>query len=137
MLGVSSKTLTAYNVSTLMCNKLAGFKKPARMFENNVRKALSARFVVEDEVCFDGCVSPKGYPLRFDFYIRALGLLVEADGSQHKHGHPWHSEYHSECDRIKDKFAATNGFGLVRIPYSKRVNSEYVFKFLETAVATT
>lgn len=137
-LGISSKTLVAYGVSTLMCNKDAGFKKPARAFENKVQEALCQRFgSVESEVIFPGCDSPKGHPLRFDFYVASEALLIEADGSQHKEGHPWHREYHSTCDGIKEAFATARGLRLVRIPYSKRVTPEYVFRFLETATATT
>lgn len=137
-LGISSKTLVSYGVSTLMCNKEAGFKKPARAFENKVYEALCTRFKhVEIEATFPGCKSPKGHLLRFDFYVESESLLVEADGSQHKAGHPWHREYHSQCDGIKATFAAEHGMRLVRVPYSKRVTPEYVFRFLETSAATT
>jgi hypothetical protein len=137
-LGVSSKTLVAYGVSTLMCNKQAGFKKPSRVFESKVYEALCTRFNhVATEATFPECKSPKGYPLRFDFYVESESLLIEADGSQHKAGHPWHREYHLQCDGIKDAFAADNGMRLVRVPYSKRVTPEYVFRFLETSAATT
>lgn len=136
-LSVSSKTLTAFGVSTLACNKAAGYKKPARLFENMVLSALETKFDVVSEVSFDGCLSPNGHPLRFDFYVKEDGLLIEADGSQHRKGHPWHKPYHSECDKIKNDFAAKSGLRLVRIPYTKRVTPEYVFRALETNVATT
>lgn len=136
-LKISSKTLTAFGVSTLACNKLAGFKKPARIFENRVLSVLVSKYAVETEVEFDGCLSPKGYPLRIDFFVPSLNMAIEADGSQHDSKHPWHKPYHSECDKIKNDFFLKNGIQLFRIPYTKRVTAKYVFNILETKVATT
>lgn len=136
-LSVSSKTLNAYGVSTLECNKIAGYKMPSRCFENAILEVLTTKFSVKTEVKFDDCLSPKGVPLRFDFYVEDRALLIEADGSQHKAGHPWHRPYHAECDAIKEAYAELNGMRLIRIPYSKRVTSRYVFSFLETKTATT
>ena len=134
---ISSKTLTAYGVSTLACNKTAGFNRPARYFENLVFEILSKRFKVMREVSFDGCVSPKGALLRFDYFVEDEGLLIEADGSQHKAGHPWHRDYHSVCDATKQEYAKANGLRLVRIPYTKRLTPQYLFNALETKTATT
>ena len=134
---ISSKTLTTYNVSVLECNRIAGFKKPSRIFENMILSILQERFVVETEVKFSNCLSPKGALLRFDFYLRGENVLIEADGSQHKDGHPWYRSYNKECDEIKDAWARKQGIHLIRIPYSKRVSKQYVFQFLEVVVATT
>jgi len=136
-LSVSSKTLSAYNVSTLECNRIAGHRKPSRIFENKVLQALESRFEVVPEATFSECVSPKGYPLRFDFYVPSERLLIEADGTQHRQGHPWHRDYHTECDKAKEAFAASSGMRLIRIRYTKRVTPEYVFSFLETLPTTT
>ena len=130
-IGISNKTLSKFNVSTLTCNRNAGFKRPKRLFENLVLDVLEEHFEVVREVEFDGCVSPKGFNLRFDFMLEGTSVLVEADGSQHaSKKHPWASIYYQECDRIKDRFAEENGYLLIRIPYSKRVDYDYVMSFI-------
>jgi len=138
-LSVSSKTLSKFNVSVLSCNKLAGFKKPHRIFERNVQKHLEVHWDVETEVVFDSLLSPKGYLLRYDFRLLGTNVLVEADGSQHKDkNNPWWSEYLAECDKLKNEFAKENGFVLVRIPYTKRADYDYVMRHMvEAGKATT
>ena len=88
---------------------------------------------VKKEQSFDGCESPKGYPLRFDFFMPEHKLLIEADGDQHKEGANGNTPYMVECDNIKNVFAAHSEFILVRIPYVKRVTRDHVVSFLTTA----
>lgn len=137
-LQISSKTPVKFNVSVVSCNRLEGFKRPSkRMFENRVGEALEMKFEVEREVSFDWCVSPRGHPLRYDFNLVGKNILVEADGSQHKPGHPWSSEYYRTCDELKRCRAEENGYVLIRIPYTKRVTPEYVLDHIAEAHKAT
>ena len=67
-------------------------------------------------------VSVGGRSLSFDFWVPELGLLVEADGLLHEqawndaHGHS-KLEAQQANDRIKDEWAARNGYTLFRIPH--------------------
>jgi very-short-patch-repair endonuclease len=69
------------------------------------------------EVEFDKCVNPKTkQKLRFDFYIPSLNCLLEYDGLK----------YHSSKDQIyrdsiKNRFAKNNGFILIRIQGSAKI----------------
>ena len=60
------------------------------------------------EVCFEGLISSKGFPLRFDFYIPRQNLLIEYDGYHHD------SKIVTEIDLIKNDFALKNRIVLKR-----------------------
>jgi hypothetical protein len=67
-------------------------------------------------------VSVGGRSLSFDFWVPELGLLVEADGLLHEQA--WNDahgrsklEAQQANDRIKDEWAARNGYTLFRIPH--------------------
>lgn len=80
---------------------------------------------------FEDLLSPKGYSLRFDFYIPSHDILVEADGSQHTDvAHPYYTDYTATCDKIKDSWCAEKGKTLIRIPYTKNVTKEYIDSFI-------
>jgi very-short-patch-repair endonuclease len=61
------------------------------------------------------------WPLRFDFFIERLNVLVEADGPQHvskeRQGRFDHKRTKAS-DMIKQDYADRNGLVLLRIPYS-------------------
>lgn len=137
VLKISSKTLTKHNVSVLNENRSFGFRPNKRHFEDSVGKVLGEIFGLEREVSFDWCKSPKGYPLTFDFQISGSKVLIEADGYQHKKGHPWHTDYTAQCDGIKDVETQRNGFVLVRIPYTRRVTRKYVMKQFAATLGAT
>lgn len=137
-LQISSKTLTAYNVSIIECNKLAGFKQPRRFFEQLVYEVLADIYDVRREVSFETCLSPKGNLLRFDFMLIGANVLIEADGDQHKEReNSWWSSYRQLCDEIKNKYAKDEGFILIRIPYQNILTKEYVLSYLAEAYKTT
>lgn len=136
-LGVSSKTFSRYNISSLACNREAGFKRPKRVFENLIGDILEAHFEVEKEVTFDDCLSPKGFPLRYDFRLLGTNVLIEADGNQHKPNSNWGSDYYRECDKIKTDYAKANDFILIRIPYTKRVTYDKVMSAVTAACKAT
>lgn len=96
---------------------------------HNFLKSLDIDF--ERQKTFPNCKNK--WKLRFDFYFR-LGdtqFLIEYDGQQHFDG--WNAshdnlaeiQYH---DAIKTAFAASNGFILIRIPYTEFDNIESILK---------
>lgn len=131
-LHISCKTLTKYKISILQINKSLGYKKPQSMFEYLVGMYIDELFKdVEYQKTFPDCLSPKGYELRYDFYISSCNLLIEADGTQHyDKTNPNYNEYASMCDDIKDKYALDNNINLIRIPYIKKVTKQYVLNYL-------
>jgi very-short-patch-repair endonuclease len=61
------------------------------------------------------------YPLRFDFFLPSLSLLIEVDGAQHGREWPGRTEslaVNQDRDAIKDRWANENGYRLVRIPHT-------------------
>jgi hypothetical protein len=74
---------------------------------------------------FKNCLSKKGYPLIFDFYLPDCNTLIEYDGECHfkcgwvrKHViNPQELKYIKDKDKIKTKYAKDNGIVLIRIPY--------------------
>ena len=79
------------------------------------------------EYKFKGCVSPKGNPLKFDFYLPEYNIVIEYDGEQHfypttfggnKSGEERLKE-NQEYDNIKNEYCKENGIQLIRIPYTK------------------
>ncbi|GAA5497472.1 hypothetical protein Rhal01_03668 [Rubritalea halochordaticola] len=58
--------------------------------------------------------------LRFDFHIRNINILIEADGEQHNPGkeHPiFETEASQKNDALKNAYAKEQGIPLIRIPY--------------------
>lgn len=131
-LKISSKTISRFRISILSINSNCGMKKPKSIFEKIVGEYLSE--IISDikyQVIFEECKSPKGFPLKFDFFSKKYNLIIEADGSQHGNvEHQYSTEYTLECDIIKDVFAKENNYKLIRIPYSRNVNKEYILKFI-------
>lgn len=61
------------------------------------------------EVSFEGLVSEKGYPLRFDFYLPRRNLLIEYDGASHREAAA------KPNDHRKNAFARKNKITLRRL----------------------
>jgi len=76
---------------------------------------------------FSDCRSPKGYPLKFDFFIPKNNVVIEYDGKQHFYsGQIMRGqyvtteedlEYSRVKDKIKDDYCKANSFNLIRISY--------------------
>ena len=135
MLRISSGTISKYKVSIIKINKELGYTKPKSLFEQKVAKQLKTIFpklnIIREKI-FKDCLSPKGYPLRFDFYIKDLNILVEADGFQHYNkNNPYYSYYYKQCDCIKDNYALEKGIKLIRIKYKPIVNKKYIKSHFE------
>ncbi len=89
--------------------------------EQRVREALSTLGVdFSEQVRFADCCDRR--PLAFDFYVPEVRLLIEFDGRQHyDNSELWGGDEQlaetQRHDAIKDRFAARNGYRLLRIPY--------------------
>lgn len=130
-LKISSKTLTKFRISILTLNKKCGMKKPKSIFEGKVLDYLESKYELVLEKTFDTCLSPKGYKLRFDFFIESHNVLIEADGTQHYDDkNQNYSEYQRECDEIKNKWCIENNVNLIRIPYCRKITNEYLDKII-------
>lgn len=129
--GRSSKTFSKYGISITEIQKEIGFEKSGSVFETKVRAHLTTLF---DDLVLEhsppGLLSPKGYPLRVDFFIPTKSFYIEADGSQHLDtGNPWYSEYARVCDELKASFCKSAGI-FIRIPYNRKCTLEHVLKYL-------
>lgn len=79
------------------------------------------------EKTYASCCSPKGYRLRYDFYLPEYDILIEYDGQQHFvptsiRGQTDPQETFNRTvihDRIKNDYADTHNIRLLRIPYFK------------------
>lgn len=132
----SSKSLTNLEIYLAEENRKLGFLKPKSMFENTVKVILEEEFDnVEYQKEFKGLVGITGYPLRVDFYLPDLNLVIEADGSQHKDvNHPWANSNPngsiSQYDDIKNSFFNDNEIRIIRIPYKRNISKNYVLSFI-------
>lgn len=133
-LKISNKTLTKFKISVLSLNKECGFTKSKSIFEDLVFDYLKSKFapsIIEREKIFESCKSIKGFDLRFDFYIKDINTIIEADGDQHKNiKNPYYSEMLIKNDEIKNKWCKDNGIKLIRIPYKRNITHEYLRDFI-------
>ena len=137
-IGRSNKTISKFGISIKDLQASLGIFKAKSHFESAIYSVLVKEFDnVICEVTSENLVSPRGYPLRIDFYIPELNLFIEADGSQHTDpNNPWYNEYYVECDKLKTVYCNKIGT-LLRIPYTKNVTTEYVLKHLRALQTTT
>jgi hypothetical protein len=85
---------------------------------------------------FDDCRNPKtNYPLKYDFFIPSLNLLIEFDGKQHFESDVYVGKYKTTKsdlentqfkDNIKTEYSERNGFKLIRIPFQEKTNIEKI-----------
>lgn len=92
-------------------------------------KSLDIDF--ERQKTFPDC--KRRWKLRFDFYFRLNGIefLIEYDGQQHFDGWDGKADtlkYIQHHDSLKTAYAASNGFHLIRIPYTQFDNIETILK---------
>ena len=134
-IGRSSRTLTKFGISIKDLQEKLGISKAKSHFESVIYSVLTKEFDgVICEVTSEDLLSPKGYPLRVDFYIPELNLFIEAYGTQHTDpNNPWYNEYYVECDNLKTAYCNKIGT-LLRIPYTKSVTTEYVLKHLRAYI---
>lgn len=78
---------------------------------------------------FDDCKDKKLLP--FDFYLQQNNLCIEFDGPHHYmiiYGDEERFKTTQKHDNIKNKFCASNGIDLLRIPYWEGHNIEQILK---------
>jgi hypothetical protein len=124
----SSKTLTKLGIKLVELQSKWGFYKKQFIFQTKVLDFIRQHFDdIVIEYTHKDLLSPKGYPLRVDFFIPSKNLFIEADGNQHYDiNNPWYSDYRKKCDLIKDDFAKRTNTNLVRIKYIKKVSNKYL-----------
>jgi hypothetical protein len=76
---------------------------------------------------FSDCRSPKGYPLKFDFFVPRNNIIIEYDGKQHFYsGQFMRGQYMTTTedlkysqikDKIKDEYCKDKNIKLIRISY--------------------
>jgi hypothetical protein len=132
ILSIPKKTLSKFRISVLTLNLECGFKKSKSVFKDYVYSFLITKFkIVVREKTFESCLSKKGHNLRFDFYIPEYNILIEADGVQHNdEKNPFFNENNIENDNIKDTWCIKNNIKLIRIPYKRNIDDDYLQKYI-------
>ena len=127
---VKAALLSNGHVTSCGCIKSLGEQKVA-----NLLKELKINFI--QEYTFSDCISSKGYPLKFDFYLPDYNVCIEYDGEQHfKDTSGWFKNSNfvelQKRDQIKNNFCSQNNIKLIRIPYTDfdKIDSEYICKNL-------
>lgn len=119
---------------TIICKKHGEFYQRAADHRNGVGcpwcknnskgeriiKSLLDRMKIDfiPQKTFSDCITPRGFPYRFDFYIPKLNIIIEFDGIQHKTGKFMDTIREHKVnfsDLEKDKYAAENGIKMIRI----------------------
>ena len=125
-LGLSFDTLREhYKLDIADMNRQLGYRDTkSSWFEHTAYLELVEMFGVDEvsrEHTFSDCLSAKNFPLRFDFYIPSIRLLVEIDGTQHMDKtNPYYKPETRNNDAIKDAYATNNGYMLIRVPTMPR-----------------
>lgn len=143
---ISSKTFTKYckqyNTSYDLILSKYNISKQHSKFQMAVTKYVRKLFkdaLIIEEATFDCCINPKtNYKLKFDIYIPDKNMIIECDGIQHNYKESYFNKLtekagYTPCyitDKIKECYCNENNIKLVRIPYSRVVNEEYVYSFL-------
>lgn len=129
-IGISSKTLTKFSITTTEVNQLHGYSN-SNYFERQVLKYLQSKYpnyTVLREYTFPDLIY-KGL-LRIDFYIPELALAIESDGAQHwDTSHHYYSEEGILRDAIKAEYLKNNNINLIRIPYKRKLSKVYFDSF--------
>jgi hypothetical protein len=125
--GVTHKVLAAHGITLLSLYEASGKTYDPRLpslFEERVLYALLDLgfdlIDIEPQKTFDDLKGASGtHPLRYDFYIKSLNVLLEADGRQHREEVSMWGGFATtqRHDKMKNAYALKNGIELVRIPY--------------------
>lgn len=82
--------------------------------------------IYEKEYKFSDCLSPKGNPMKFDYWVNNQ-YIIEYDGEQHFHSVSFGDtkkdgeeklNLYKEYDSIKNKYCENKNIPLIRIPYT-------------------
>lgn len=107
----------------------------ASQFEVSIYTLLLEFFEASDIIYqhkFVDCCNKK--PLPFDFYIKSIHLLIEADGTQHyREGKPSWKYKIQPTDAIKNAFCLQNNIALLRIRYRRyKWNIDHLRTYIST-----
>lgn len=129
--GVSFSLINLYRdkVDVAKINSEYGFAPNLRGFEFRIAEFLQEAFPEEEitlQKTFPGLVGlnpNRPVKLRYDLCIDTLKLLVEVDGPSHwDENYIYYNKSVLERDALKTKFAAENGYTLLRIKYTSNYN---------------
>lgn len=145
---ISSKTYSKYckqyNTSYNLILSNYNIPKQHSKFQTSVTKYVRNYFYncnVIEEATFDDCTNPKtNCKLKFDIYIPNKNIAIECDGVQHNKKDYYFNNLAIKSgftpsyvtDKIKESYCEENNIKLIRIPYSRIINKEYVYSFLCT-----
>ena len=116
IINVSINDLKSGNTLSCGCAKEShGEKEIAILLINNNIK-------FETQKTFENLRSLKNYPLRFDFYLIDLKILIEFDGPQHYSQTNFTKEENLKNDILKNQWCLNNDILLYRIPYQELKN---------------
>lgn len=135
-----SDFLNSKSLVTIVCKKHGEFKQRANdhkngsgcpLCKNSKGESAIANSLIRRGVSFiaqktfDDCVSDKGKPYRFDFYLTEYNLLIEFDGAQHYQDA---SEFFDiaaikQSDIVKTKYANDTNIRLIRISDITKIDS--------------
>lgn len=125
---VLGKDLKSRKINSCGCVKSKG--------EKRIREILTQYHVnFNTEVTFDGLVSDKNAPLRYDFVIykdcnkNNIDYIIEYHGEQHyQQSNKWHTERQQLHDKIKINFCVEHNIPLIIIPYTdfNIISMEYI-----------
>lgn len=110
------------------CEKKSSLHKDAK---NLIKKCLPYCTIYE-EVILTGCNGVGGRPLRVDFLIPDIRVIIEVNGKQHyehvKHFHKSKSNFdiYKKNDEIKTNWAEINNITLIELPYNEKKNWEKI-----------
>jgi hypothetical protein len=100
--------------------------------ERKVKKWLDKNNInyIHDEPYFKDLLSNKSNPLRPDFILPDYKIWIEYDGEFHfkKYYKEQNYETLQIHDKLKNEYAKTNGWKLIRIPYWEFDNIEKMLK---------
>jgi very-short-patch-repair endonuclease len=123
---------------SIECRNVNTLKKKTSFFEESVYQELIKIFSehkIERQKTFEGLVYKNN--LYFDFYIKELNVVIEADGQQHKKDIKFFKANYEDIknrDIIKNDFCINNNIRIIRIPYKQKINNEYIIKFTHPVV---
>jgi len=127
-----SNVLSGKSNGCILCMVSKGEERVQSFLEQN-----NIGFIKEKT--FENLLSPRGYNLRFDFFLQKEKVCIEYDGEQHyKVVKGFNTEeslaYSMQNDDIKNNYCKTNGIKMIRIPHYDFDNIENILaKELEVA----
>ena len=126
---IMGKSLLAGHTKSCGCTKSFG-----EFLTSQALQELNINFITQKE--FSDCKNI--LPLKFDFYLPDLNIIIECQGKQHYEpvqifGGEERFKTQLKCDEIKKEWCRNNNIKLIEISYTDygRINKEYIKKLIE------